>query len=387
MKVDDLVPRGGTSLVTSSRREVPFVDLRAIHRELATEIDAAMRAVVDAADFILGGAVEAFEAAFATYCGVRAAVGVDSGFSALELALRACGVGAGDEVVTAANTFIATVAAIESTGARPVLIDVDPVTRNLDPVQLADVIGPSTRAVIPVHLYGRPAEMDDLATIARAHGLAIVEDACQAHGARYRGRRAGSLGDAAAFSFYPSKNLGAYGDGGMVVTDDPEIAERVRLLRNLGSRVRYVHEEKGFNRRLDTLQAAILACKLPHLDRHNESRRAIAQAYRDHLPYAEITTPAECEHSESVHHLFVIEADRRDDLQQHLLREGIATGIHYPVPVHLQPAYASLGYGKGRFPVSERLAERVLSLPMYPHMPPESVAFVASAIAAFVRDR
>ena len=387
MKLNDLVAPGGASAVTPARPEVPFVDLRAAHRELAPEIDAAMRAVVDDADFILGGAVRAFEADFAAYCGVRVAVGVDSGFSALELALRACGVGPGDEVITAANTFVATVAAIESCGATPVLVDVDPRSHNLDPVQFEAAITPATRTVIPVHLYGRPAEMAAVVAIARAHGLSIVEDACQAHGARYRGRRAGSLGDAAAFSFYPSKNLGAYGDGGMVVTDDEAIAERVRMLRNLGSRVRYHHETKGFNRRLDTLQAAVLCSKLPHLDRHNDHRRAVAQRYGELLQCSNVTTPAESDDSESVYHLYVIETEHRDELQQHLDAAGIATGIHYPVPIHLQPAYASLGYGEGSFPISERLARRILSLPMYPHMPLESVSVVADAVESFPRNR
>jgi dTDP-4-amino-4,6-dideoxygalactose transaminase len=383
MKVDDLASNGHASVDGSSWREVPFVDLRAIHNELADEIDAAMRAVVSEADFILGGAVQVFEAAFAGYCGVRAAIGVDSGFSALELSLRACGIGPGDEVVTAANTFVATVAAIESAGATPVLVDVDPTTRNLDPDQLEGVIGAATRAVIPVHLYGRPAEMDEITAIARAHGLRIVEDACQAHGARYRNRRAGALGDVAAFSFYPSKNLGAYGDGGIIVTDDDEIADRARMLRNLGSRVRYVHELKGFNRRLDTLHAAVLATKLAHLDRHNERRREIARAYFEHLAGVAVTVPSESGHCEHVYHLFVIETARRDELQRHLQQAGVATGIHYPVPIHLQPAYASMQQGIGRYPVSERLASSVLSLPMYPHMPLDSVAYVASAIAAF----
>ena len=383
MKANDLV----ASLVVPTRSEVPFVDLRAVHLELASEIETAMRGVVDQADFILGSAVQEFEADFASYCGVRAAVGVDSGFSALELALRACGVGAGDEVVTAANTFVATVAAIESAGAKPVLVDVDPISRNLDPIHLEAAIGPATRAVIPVHLYGRPADMDDITAIAKAYRLAVVEDACQAHGARYRGRRAGSLGDVAAFSFYPSKNLGAYGDGGIVVTDDEEIAERVRLLRNLGSRERYHHETRGFNRRLDTLQAAVVAAKLPNLDRHNARRRAIAHEYCELLAGVDVATPAESHDIECVYHLFVIETVHRDELQRHLHHERIATGIHYPVPVHLQPAYASLGYPGGSFPVSETLARHVLSLPMYPHLPFESVSVVARAVESFMRSR
>jgi dTDP-4-amino-4,6-dideoxygalactose transaminase len=385
MKIPDLASQGGESASTAESREVAFVDLGAIHRELAPEIDGAIREVVDQTDFILGRAVHDFEAAFAGYCGVACAIGVDSGFSALELSLRACDIGPGDEVITAANTFVATVAAIESTGATPVLVDVDPFTRNLDPIALERAIRPATRAVIPVHLYGRPAEMEEITALASAYGLRVIEDACQAHGARYKGRRAGALGDAAAFSFYPSKNLGAYGDGGIVVTNDDEIAERVRLLRNLGSRVRYVHEDKGFNHRLDTLQAAVLSSKLPVLDLHNDRRRVRAFAYRAELAGVPVTTPPESGHCDCVYHLYVIESDRRDELQDHLQRHGVATGIHYPVPIHLQPAYAALGEGEGSFPVSERLARTILSLPMHPHLELDAVAYVASCIAAFTR--
>jgi dTDP-4-amino-4,6-dideoxygalactose transaminase len=362
---------------------VPFVDVRSSYNVQKAQIDAAIAEVLEQGDFVLGAAVTAFEEAFAVYCGAAHAVGVDSGFSALELILRAHGIGLGDEVITAANTFVATIGAIDIVGARPVLVDVTPDTHTVDPNAVEAAITSATRAIIPVHLYGHPADMDAVNAIAARHGLLVVEDACQAHGARYRGRRAGVLGHAAAFSFYPAKNLGAFGDGGMVVTDDAEIAATLRKLRNLGSAEKYRHDLKGYNRRLDTLHAAVLAVKLARLDDDNASRRRTASIYDDLLHDVPVDLPRTREDVEHVHHLYVIETDHRDALRQHLATVGVETGIHYPVPIHLQPAYDHLADGRGSFPVTEAGSERILSLPMYPGMPLAAVAHTAGWITLF----
>jgi len=362
---------------------VSFVDLQFEYQGIKDEIDAAIAGVLNRSDYVLGKTVNEFEAAFANYCEAEHAIGVDSGFSALELILRAYDIGPGDEVITAANTFIATVLAISNCGARPVLVDVDPETYNLNPDLLESAITPATRAIIPVHLYGQPADMDPILSIAQKHGLRVVEDACQAHGARYKGRRTGSLGDAAAFSFYPSKNLGAYGDGGMVVTDDAAVADQVRLLRNVGQSAKYQHQVKGFNHRLDSIQAAVLCVKLPHLDAGNRWRRETAVRYNRLLANSSVMTPAAADWAEHVYHLYVIQADNRDQLQAHLAKAGIATGIHYPIPIHLQPAYADLAHEPGSFPVTERSAQRILSLPMYPGITPEAVEYTVNTINNF----
>lgn len=364
---------------------IPFVDLAAEHRALKTEIDAAIAGVIERGDFVLGAAVEDLERRFAAFCGVAHGVGVDSGWSALELALRAFGVGPGDEVVTAANTFMATVGAIEATGARPVLVDCDPVTYNIDVAKLEAALTPRTKAVVPVHLYGRPADMDPLVEIAAQRDLFVVEDACQAHGAWYRGRRAGALGHAAAFSFYPAKNLGAFGDGGMVVTDSAEAAARIRLLRNLGSPIKYQHTIRGYNHRLDTIHAAVLAVKLGVLDDANTRRRLAAGAYRAMLADTPLVTPAESDDVTPVHHLYVVQSEDRDALRSHLDDWNIGSGIHYPVPIHLQEAFSDLGYRFGDFPVTERLADRIVSLPMHPNLSVEQIAVVAEAIRSFAR--
>ncbi len=311
------------------------------------------------------------------------AVGVDSGTSALELALRAFGIGPGDEVITAANTFIATTLAISYVGAKPVLADVDPETHNVDIACVRDAITPRTKAIIPVHLYGQPADMDPLLALAREHGLIVIEDACQAHGARYKGKRVGSLGNAAAFSFYPAKNLGAYGDGGAVVTNDPKVDERLRMLRNYGSREKYVHEMKGYNRRLDTLHAAVLHAKLKYLDQWNEARRAHAARYEQLLAGSGVVTPQVPSYAEPIWHLYVIRSQQRDALRKHLSNRGIATGIHYPIPIHEQEAYRELGYKPGQFPVTEREAQEVLSLPMYAELTDAQIQKVADAIKEF----
>ena len=301
--------------------------------------------------------------------------------------MRAHGIGPGDEVITTANTFVATVGAIDAVGARPVLVDVDPTTHTIDVEAVEAAITPSTRGVIPVPLYGRIAPMARLRQVAHRHDLVVVEDACQAHGAISGGVRTGALGNAGAFSFYPSKNLGALGDGGMIVTDDADVEERLRMLRNVGSVEKYVHRIRGFNRRLDTIHAAVLAVKLQHLDDANQARRDAASTYARLLQEAPVVTPAPSAPGEHVYHLYVIETGRRDELQDHLGRRGIATGVHYPIPVHLQPAYEWLGHREGEFPVSERLAGRILSLPMFPTITEAQIRHVASAVGQFFGGR
>lgn len=369
---------------TTNGNGVQFVDLAAQYATLQPTVDQAMQRVLNKADFILGKDVEVFEQEFANYCQTGYAVGIDNGTSALELALRAYDIGPGDEVITVANTFVATVLAISFTGATPVLVDIDPITYQMDPVQVLDAITARTKAIMPVHLYGHPVDMDPILAIARRRGLIVIEDACQAHGAHYKGKRAGSLGHAAAFSFYPGKNLGAYGDGGMVVTSDATIDAKVRMLRNYGSREKYHHLIKGFNRRLDTLQAAVLRVKLPRLDGWNAARRHHANRYNELLAGLQgITTPGEAAHAESVYHLYVIRTSDRAGLQAQLNSKQISSGIHYPVPIHLQPAYADLGYKKGDFPITERYASEILSLPMYAELPDDAVDYVADAIREF----
>jgi dTDP-4-amino-4,6-dideoxygalactose transaminase len=303
--------------------------------------------------------------------------------SALEMTLRAYGIGTGDEVITAANTFIATALAISHVGATPVLVDCDPLSYTMDVAATAAAISTRTAAILPVHLYGHPAKMDELEVIARRHGLLIIEDACQAHGARYRGRRAGSLGHAAAFSFYPGKNLGAYGDGGMITTGEQAIADKLRVMRNYGQAQKYQHLMRGYNRRLDTLQAAVLSVKLRHLDIWNEARRRHAALYFELLADAAFGVPVAAEEVEPVWHLYVVRTAERDALQQHLKSVGVATGIHYPIPIHLQQAYHDLGYSSGSFPVTEAAAGEILSLPMYAELTAENIRYVAGQVNEF----
>jgi dTDP-4-amino-4,6-dideoxygalactose transaminase len=366
---------------------VPFVDLRAQYQPLAGELQRAITAVLQRGDFVLGREVGLFEEEFAAYCEAGYAVGVDSGTSALKLALRAFEVGPGDEVITSANTFIATVSAIADTGARPVLIDIDPQTYNIDITRIEEAITERTKAIIPVHLYGHPADMDPVLEIARQHGLVAIEDACQAHGARYKGRRVGSLGHAAAFSFYPAKNLGAYGDGGMVVTSDARMADSLRMLRNHGQREKYHHPLRGYNHRLDTIQAAVLRIKLKHLDGWNTARRQHAHRYDELLGHSAVVCPAEADYAESAYHLYVIRVEDRDGSRAYLQEKGIATGIHYPIPIHLQPACRDLGYEPGTFPLTEQYAEQILSLPMYAELAPGRIEYVAEAIRGFVSEQ
>ncbi len=362
---------------------VPFVDLRANYQSIKTDADAAVMGVLERSDFILGKAVGEFEEAFASFCGVKHCVGVDSGFSALEMILRGYGIGPGDEVITQANTFSATALAIATVGARTVLVDVDEKTYTMDPALLEAAITPATKAILPVHLYGQPADMDPIVEVARKHGLLVIEDACQAHGALYNGRRTGSLGDAAAFSFYPAKNLGAYGDGGAVVTNDPTLTERIGWLRNVGQRAKNDHAVKGFNHRLDTLQAAVLKVKLPHLDGWNQKRAAAVEVYQDALGDLPVITPQKSPDVQHVYHLYVVRAARRNLLADCLKDAGVGTGVHYPIPIHLQPAFADLGYDRGSFPVTEKLCGQILSLPMYPEIQPESIQYVANTIREF----
>jgi dTDP-4-amino-4,6-dideoxygalactose transaminase len=359
---------------------VPLLDLTAQYSSIKSEIDEAMSRVLESADFILGKELELFEAEFAAFCEAKHCVGVDSGLSALELALRAWGIGPGDEVITAANTFIATAFAISNTGAVPVLVDVDPETCNIDADAVRSAINPRTKALVPVHLYGMPADMDRINALAAQYGLAVLEDACQAHGAKYKGKRAGSLALAAAFSFYPGKNLGAYGDGGAIVTSDDALAEQLRAMRNYGQRGKNVHCAKGFNRRLDTLQAAILRVKLRHLDQWNAMRDRHAQSYRELLLDSALALPRKCAGVDSAWHLYVVRSSRRDALKAHLDGSGIGTGMHYPTPIHLQAAYSDAGYHKGAFPVTERLSQEVLSLPMYAELEPHLLQRTADAI-------
>lgn len=364
---------------------IPLVDLKRQYTSIKDEIDAAVAHALESGWYILGEEVAAFERELAAYFGFAHAVGVGSGTGALHLALTTCGVGPGDEVVTVPHTAVATVAAIKLAGARPVLVDIDPVRYTLDPARLETAITPHTRAVIPVHLYGCPADLSPTLEIAHRHNLYVVEDCAQAHGAEYRGRPVGSWGHVAALSFYPTKNLGACGDGGMVVTNDPELAERARLLRQYGWRERYISSLKGLNSRLDELQAAILRVKLRHLEDWNERRRWLARLYNERLAGSGVIVPYEPEEAVHVYHLYVVRHPRRDELRAFLRKRGIGSLIHYPVPVHLQPAYRNLGHKAGAFPAAEAAAREVLSLPLYPELHEEEAAVVADAVIAFVR--
>ncbi len=323
--------------------------------------------------------MDAVEQEYATYCEAKYCVGVANGLDALHLALLASGVGAGDEAIVPSNTYIATWLAVSQCGATPIPVEPDEATYNIDPAHIEAAITPRTKVILPVHLYGPPADLDPILAIARKHGLKVLEDGAQAHGARYKGKRLGAHSDVVAWSFYPGKNLGAYGDGGAITTDDPEIADRIRVLRNYGSRVKYVNEVRGFNSRLDTLQAAILRVKLQHLDGANEARRSIAAQYLTGLASIGLTIPFVPNWAEPVWHLFVVRSKNRDQFQQLLNQAGIGTLIHYPIPPHLQGAYADLGLGKGAFPIAERIHEEVLSLPMFPSMTPAQTNQVIAA--------
>jgi dTDP-4-amino-4,6-dideoxygalactose transaminase len=362
---------------------VPLLDLKAAHLELRAEIDQAIAAVVDRGLFILGPEVERFESAFAAYVGVKHCIGVGNGLDALRLALLAAGVGPGDEVLVPGNTFIATWLAVSQAGARPVAVEPDESTFNLDPARMEAAITKRTRAVVPVHLYGLPADMKPILAIAERYGLFVLEDAAQAHGARYHGRRAGALANAAAWSFYPAKNLGALGDAGALTTDDGDLAERVRLLRNYGSKAKYSHQMKGVNSRLDEIQAAVLNVKLGHLDDWNQRRQALADRYLRDLAGAPVRLPHVPPWAQPSWHLFVVRSAVRAALREHLRGCGVETQIHYPLSPSRQPAYADLGLTGGSSPVSELLQEEVLSLPMGPHVTDEQASLVVESVRRF----
>lgn len=359
--------------------KVPFLDLRAAYLELKPEIDEAVARVLNSGWYILGSEVEAFEAEWAAYCDAKYSVGVANGLDALHLALLALGVGPGDEVIVPSHTYIATWLAVSQCGATPVPVEPDEQTYNIDPSRIEAAITARTKAILPVHLYGQPADLDLILTIARKHGLRVLEDAAQAHGARYKGRRIGGHGDAVAWSFYPGKNLGALGDGGAVTSNDPEVADRIRVLRNYGSHVKYVNEVKGYNSRLDPIQAAILRVKLKYLDEWNLRRSKVAAHYRQCLKNMSLILPHVPEWAEPAWHLYVVRHSRRDDYQEALTKAGVGTLIHYPIPPHLQAAYAAAGWSKGSFSLAEIMANEVLSLPIGPHMS-DSAAEVVSQI-------
>ncbi len=358
---------------------IPFVDLKAQYRQIRPEIMVAVDDVLESAHYVLGPQVEAFESEFAAYCQTAQAIGVNSGTSALHLALLAAGVGPGDEVITVSFTFVATAAAVGYTGATPVFVDVDPVTLTMDPALIERAITPRTKAILPVHLYGQPADMDPILEIARRRGLVVIEDAAQAHGAEYKGRRAGSLGHLGCFSFYPGKNLGAYGEGGAVTTNDSQYAHAVRLLRDWGAEQKYHHVLKGYNYRLEALQGAILRVKLRYLEAWTEARRSHARRYDALFAGSGFTLPGTLPDARHVYHIYAVRTAERDRLQAALQAQDIQTGIHYPIPVHLQPSYAELGYRPGDLPHSERAARETLSLPMFAELTPEQCEQVAGA--------
>ncbi|MEZ4518379.1 MAG: DegT/DnrJ/EryC1/StrS family aminotransferase [Chloroflexota bacterium] len=362
---------------------IPFLDLKAAYLRQKAELDAAVARVMQSGWYILGEEVRRFEQEFADYIGVSHAIGVASGTDALLLALRASGIGPGDEVITVSHTAVATVAAIELTGATPVFVDINPITYTLNPELLPQTLTERTRAIVPVHLYGQAADMDPILSFARSHELLVIEDCAQAHGAQYRGQTVGTIGDLAAFSFYPTKNLGALGDGGAVVTSQPELAERVRLLQQYGWRERYISEVPGMNSRLDEMQAAVLRVRLKALDHDNNARRHLAAIYSEQLAGLPVETPVQAGMNTHIYHLYVIASDRRDALLAYLKEQGTGTAIHYPVPVHLQPAYRRLGYTVGSLPVSETAANRILSLPMHPDLPESDVLQISAQTATF----
>lgn len=370
-------------MVANETLAVPFMDLKAQYHSLKDELDNAVLAVLGRGDFILGRDVGLLEEEFAKFCGTKHAIGVDTGLSAIELVLRALNIGAGDEVITVANTFIATVLGASASGAIPVLVDCDPDTYNIDPGKIEAAITEKTKAIIPVHLYGQPADMDPILEIAKKHNLYVLEDAAQAHGAYYKGQRAGSIGDAGTFSFYPAKNLGAYGDGGMIVTNNDDVAQTVRMYRNYGQSKKYHHDVKGTNCRLDTVQAAVLRVKLNHIDDWNGLRNQHAAYYTEQLSDTGFGLPVVAADTESVWHLYVIRTTQREALMEFMAERNISTGIHYPVPVHMHPAYSELNHLQGQFPNTEQYASEIVSLPMYPELTPELLDHVVKGLKDF----
>lgn len=359
---------------------IPFLDLQAQYRSIHTEVNHAIAKVLESSQYVLGSAVAEFERDFAAYCGTRHAVAVNSGTSALQLALLAAKVGPGDEVITTPLTFVATTAAILYIGAKPVFVEIDPITHNMDPDRIEAVLTPRTKAVLPVHLHGLTAEMDPILDIAQKHGLTVIEDAAQAHGAQYRQRKAGSMGALGCFSFYPGKNLGAYGEGGAVVTNRDDYAHTLRTLRDWGVERKHHHVLQGFNFRMDGIQGAVLGVKLPHLDTWNQARRTHAAQYDALLDAIGITRPRPPGHCHHIYHVYAVRVQERDRVQQAMQEQAVATNIHYPKPVHLQPAYANLGYGPGDFPEAEAAGREFLSLPMFPELTDSQVAEVCRVL-------
>jgi len=359
---------------------IPMVDLKAQYQSIKSEIDAAIAHVLETSQFVLGSDVAAFEKDFARYTGSAHAIGVNSGTSALHLALLAAGIGPGDEVITVPFTFVATTAAIGYTGAKPVFADIDPVSFTMDPKQIEAAITPRTKAIMPVHLYGQPADMDPILEIARRRNLILIEDAAQAHGARYKGRPVGSIGDIGCFSFYPGKNLGAYGEGGAVVTNDPAFNRTIRMLRDWGAESKYQHVLKGYNYRLEGIQGAVLRVKLPHLDAWTKARQSHAVRYNQLLEGTGVQTPQAMDYGEHVYHVYAIRTTQREALQKSLQEQGVQSGIHYPTPIHLLPCYSELGHRAGDFPHAEQAANEVLSLPMYPELTESQIQTVAEAV-------
>ena len=360
--------------------KVPFVDLGLLHRDIRDELEEVFSRVLSNSSFILGPEVERFEEDFARYCGTKYCVAVNSGTAALHLVLASLGVGPGDEVITVPHTFIATAEAITAVGATPVFVDIDPQSYCMDPMLLEAAITDRTRAIIPVHLYGQSADMDPICAIASRHNLPVIEDACQAHGAKYKSRKIGSLGVAGCFSFYPGKNLGACGEGGAITTDDADIVRKARMWRDHGSRKKYEHEFAGHNMRMDGVQGGILAVKLRYLDHWNNQRRAAAAQYSAALAGTQISAPVEMAYGQHVYHLYVVQADDRDGLRTQLSEAGVDSGLHYPIPLHLQEAYRSLNYNHGDFPVTERVKDRIVSLPIYPGIATEMIEQVTEAL-------
>jgi dTDP-4-amino-4,6-dideoxygalactose transaminase len=359
---------------------IPFLDLKTQYKQMKSEIDAAVMRVIDGSQFVLGPEVAAFEERFASYCGAKHCLAVSSGTSALHLSLLAAGVGPGDEVISVSMTFVATTAAILYSGAKPVYVDVDPVTWTMDPASIEAAITPRTKAILPVHLHGLMADMDPIMEIARRHNLVVIEDAAQSHGAEYKGRRAGSIGDLGCFSFYPGKNLGAYGEGGAVVSKNPEFAKRIALLRDWGQESKYNHVVHGYNYRMDGIQGAVLNVKMNYIEAWTEARRSAASHYDRLLEKNRCGRPMPPAHRRHVYHVYAIRLEQRDEAQKALQAAGVGTGIHYPVPVHLQKAYENLGYGIGDFPVTELLAKQFLSLPIYAELRPEQVSTVVAEL-------
>ena len=359
---------------------IPLLDLKAQYRALKIEIDAAVTSVMEECNFILGDAVRQLEQEFADFTGVRHVIGVGSGTSALYLALKVLDIGPSDEVITVANTFVSSLLAISQTGATPVLVDCNPKSYNIDVSQIESKISPRTKAILPVHLYGQTADMNPLLEISSRHGLKVVEDACQAHGATYKGRKAGSMGDLGCFSFYPGKNLGAYGDGGAIATNDSEYADKLVFWRNWGSKIKYHHEVKGVNSRLDTMQAAILRVKLRHLDEWNQLRRQHAALYTELLNGTDVVTPKVMPYGEHIFHLYVVRIKDRDATLEALHKAGVGAGIHYPIPVHLLGAYRDLGHRSGDFPEAERAAREIVSLPIFPELTDEQIRYCVRAL-------